>query len=80
MFKYIDWSYPTSTNAERFGFSDIGCWTILVGPRAEFQAAVSGYATIEEAQAAAEALPHDWHPNPIFSQHRPVTPFAWAKQ
>lgn len=54
----VDWSYPTSTNAKRFGFPD-GCWTVSLcfrkrdrlGRECFKTKAHSGHATREEAEA-----------------------------
>lgn len=66
--KCVDWSYPTSTNARRFGFVGVGCWTVNVcefGRDAEGRLfavtkARSGHATEAEAIRAAAELPEAW--------------------
>src|ERR1700753_2206942 len=57
-FVSVDWSYPTSPNADRFGFRK-GCWT---GERIGFatdqhrRVAISGHSTRAEAYGAAIEL------------------------
>jgi hypothetical protein len=45
--KTVDWSYPSSPNAERFGFS-AGCWTVSTVSSAG-PVAMAGFATRAEA-------------------------------
>lgn len=61
--KSIDWSYPTSTNAERFNFKD-GCWSVSVGRYGKPPHAVAGFKTKAEAIAHAGLLPYQWRGNP----------------
>jgi len=58
-YKSIDWSYPTSANAERFGFND-GCWTVSVKEPGGLPNADAGFATKAEAIEHAQSLPYDW--------------------
>lgn len=51
--KQIDWSYPTSTNAERLGFARTGCWTVSIASGNRVAVAVAGFPT--ESQAAEHA-------------------------
>lgn len=63
-YKSVEWSYPTSTNAKRFGFPK-GCWTVSLEKFANgaFTAkATAGFATRDEAVNAAAALPEPWAP------------------
>lgn len=71
--KIVNFSYPTSPNAVRFGFGAAGCWTLslnythattLIPPRA-----VSGHATRDEALAAGRARQEPW--NPLFALVHP---------
>ncbi len=60
--KCVDYSYPTSTNAVRFGFHK-GCWTVNLTTFSETcgnTKAVAGFATFAEARAHAETLPNEW--------------------
>jgi hypothetical protein len=57
--KSVDWSYPTSPNAHRFGFKD-GCYTISTTEGCQLPVAVSGHATKEQAMEASKAIPLPW--------------------
>lgn len=64
-YKLVEWSFPTSTNAKRFGFEKQGCFTLHVA-NAEFvpfdgHKTVSGHATLAEAKQAGLAFPFPWH-------------------
>lgn len=54
--KQIDWSYPTSGNAERFGFAK-GCWTVQVSTDHRPPVAFAGFGTEAEAVTFARSLP-----------------------
>lgn len=64
--KCVDWSYPTSTNAQRFGCAGIGCWTVNLttidgdGDNCETRAVSGGYATETEAVRAAVTYSEPW--------------------
>lgn len=58
--KAINWSYPSSGNARRFGFHDAGCWTVSVGEFGQPLKGVAGFAEKPEAIAHAKALPFEW--------------------
>jgi len=57
--KRIEWSYPTSPNAERLGFPNTGCWTVEIVTD-DMPRAVKGFATLEEASANASAIALPW--------------------
>ena len=62
--KSVDWSYPTSTNAQRFGCAGVGCWTVnltTIGEKsAETRAASGGYASEADALRAASTYSEPW--------------------
>lgn len=58
--KSVEFAYPTSTNAARFGFSKDGCYTVELGFPGQPAVAVAGFATREEAIAAAKLQPEPW--------------------
>lgn len=66
--KDVSWGYPTSTNAARFGFARVGCWTVGLthftknhrGEDCAVTVAHSAFATQGEAYDQAKALPHEW--------------------
>lgn len=53
--KSIDWSYPSSPNAIRFGFP-AGCWTVSRMNGDNPGEAVAGFATEREAIALANTM------------------------
>ena len=66
-FKTLDWSYPTSPNAERFGFKR-GCWTVSLcdwtapvdGGALNPPVAVKAFPSRLEALRFAGSLPQPW--------------------
>jgi hypothetical protein len=65
-YKLVEWSYPSSPNAEQFGFAKKGCYTLHTA-NTEFvpfdgHKTIGGFATLSEAKAAGEPLPFPWHP------------------
>jgi hypothetical protein len=58
----VDFSYPTSTNAKRFGFQESGCWTVnlcyrtqdYLGRECLTTKAHSGHETKEQAEDMAK--------------------------
>lgn len=63
--KTVEYSYPSSTNATRFGFGDKGCYTveeIKQTDKGSKTVAIAAYLTKPEAVKHAETLPHQWHP------------------
>jgi hypothetical protein len=67
-FKSVEWSYPTSTNAKRFGFHDTGCWTVQLTKGIRPPKATAGFKTREEAMAHAETMSEKWS-NLFLSNH-----------
>jgi hypothetical protein len=62
MTKRIEWAYPTSDNAERFGFKD-GCYTVEMVERTPEQQpaiAVAAFATLAEAKDHAHKIGAAW--------------------
>lgn len=55
--KIVSYSYPTSTNAKRFGFYRSGCYTVGVMNGHQPARNELGFATSEEAFAHAGRLP-----------------------
>ena len=54
--KSIEWSYPSSDNAQSMGFGCVGCWTVKRGDKA-----VKGFAILQNAKAwADEMLEEPW--------------------
>lgn len=62
MKKSIEYSYPTSTNAKKFGFYNDGCYTVELhdAVRQSTPKAIKGFKTKAEAAIFAETLPNEW--------------------
>lgn len=60
-YKVVEFSYPTSPNAKRFGFYHNGCWTVEVecGIGREI---IQGFETQQAAIDYANELVLDWYP------------------
>lgn len=70
--KSVDWSYPTSPNAERLGRGKTGGWTVSVQPDLVTPSkGVSIHETEREAIDAAKATPDQWHPLHAHKENRP---------
>lgn len=72
-YKLVEWAYPTSDNAKRFGFPK-GCWVYEeVVPSASGESlitlGIAGFATEEEAINAAEKSVLPWLPS--YAKFRP---------
>jgi hypothetical protein len=53
--KRIEWAYPSSDSAAKFGFPRTGCWVVYVG-----NVRLYGYAFAVSAAVAARSLPEAW--------------------
>lgn len=53
--KRIEWAYPPSDSATKFGFPRTGCWVIYVGNRR-----LAGYSSAVSAVVYARSLPEFW--------------------
>jgi hypothetical protein len=64
--KTVEYSYPSSSNAAKFGFSNSGCYTVeTIGEHYgshSIPKPVAAFATKDEAVKYAETLPYEWHP------------------
>ena len=60
--KGVDYCYPSSPHAERFGYARTGCYVCCLIDREFNSTVVSAHATREAAFDAAAALPNAWHP------------------
>ena len=56
MAKAIGWSYPSSPNAVRFGFSRTGCYSVNRLHGSDRPKSLAGFATWAEAKAFADTL------------------------
>lgn len=58
--KQISWSYPSSPNAEKFGFSN-GCYSVAtVSSPNWIPRYFAGFKTFEEAKTFADTLEFEW--------------------
>ena len=64
MYYIIEYAYPTSTTANKFGYGKTGCYTVELCPDTSFQnwKTDRAFATKEEARAYAELLDLPAHP------------------
>lgn len=57
--KSVDWSYPGSETAKRFGYDTEGCWTVMLhGTELE---RVAAFRRPDHAVDHAVSLPHAWN-------------------
>lgn len=61
-YKSVEWAYPTSDNARRFGFVKSGCWTVETSAAGKPPKALAGYAQKADALAHAKTIELNWHP------------------
>jgi len=59
--KSVEWSYPTSPNAVRFGFKN-GCWTVQICTGTGEPRSIAAFITKAEAIAHAQQIKLDWNP------------------
>lgn len=59
--KRVDYAYPTSSYATKFGFYNTGCYVVEVCVGIRPGKAVAAFATLTEARAHADTLPHEWN-------------------
>lgn len=69
IFKTVEFSYPTSPNAVKFGFGKVGCWTVETAEDSNPPKAVKGFSLRDDALAYAESLEFSW--SPIFLRFHP---------
>lgn len=59
--KWVDYAYPSSTYAKRFGFNKVGCFVVLVADSSkELPKAILAYKTEQEAIDSANLLTNQW--------------------
>ncbi len=58
--KKVEFSYPSSPNADKFGFNK-GCYTVELVDADGFPEVISGHETLKEAMLAADSLPNEWY-------------------
>jgi hypothetical protein len=62
MKKTIDYAYPTSTSAKKFGFYNTGCYVVQLWDGIKPPKALAGFGTKHDAVKFAETLPNEYHP------------------
>lgn len=58
--KSVEWAYPSSDTAKRFGKTRTGCWTVQVGNAGEPMEAITAHAERDSALRHAHALACEW--------------------
>ena len=58
--KTVEYSYPTSPNAERFGFGNEGCWTVEYNYVSKLPEPIKAFERIEDAVEYVLGLPEPW--------------------
>lgn len=77
--KTVEYAYPTSTNAGRFGFSRKGCYVVeqhYWPLRDEAFKPLAGFATRAEAVAHAQAMTLPWSPMHLRFHPEDATPLT----
>lgn len=59
--KLVQFAYPSSDHAARFGFAKLGCYVVETQEATEAPQAVAGYYNKAEAIKHAETLPEPWN-------------------
>ena len=65
--KTVEWSYPSSSNAQKFGFGKSGCYTVETACGCEPPEAIAGFKTLEEAKEFADKMPQAWGKSIFFT-------------
>lgn len=68
--KSVEWAYPTSGSAVRFGFNAAGCWVVKLSHGISPSEAVAGYADKADALKHANSLPQPF--SRIYLQFNPA--------
>lgn len=61
--KTIEWAYPSSDFAKKFGFCNEGCWVVEIRQGLNPPKGISGHGSKLNAFLAAEKLPNPWNKN-----------------
>ena len=68
IYKSVEFSYPTSSNAKKMGFNKTGCWTVETRESGKAGKAIKGFLTREEAISHAETMKNEWCPIYLLAQ------------
>lgn len=60
-YKLVEFSYPSSPNAAKFGFAKTGCYTLHTASPTAGHKTVAGFATLREAKLAGSDVALPWH-------------------
>ena len=61
--KTVEYSYPTSPNAEKFGFGETGCWTVEILEPGKYPISCTAFEDIRDAINRALEMPEKWNPS-----------------
>lgn len=61
--KSVEFAYPSSPQANRFGFAKLGCYVVELSEGTNPPIAIAGYFTKLEAWQHADTLPEPWSPS-----------------
>ncbi len=67
--KLVGWSYPSSPNARRFGFTHTGCWTVEINASKMLPVHLAGFESPEEALILAMMIEAEW--SELFYRYMP---------
>ncbi len=59
-FKRIEFAYPTSDSAKKFGAYSTGCYVIYTATRKGLPKAFRAFLTEQDAINSANTMPHSW--------------------
>lgn len=71
--KSVEFAYPSSPDAVRFGFAKLGCYVVELSNSVQ-TVALAGYYLRRDAMAHAEELPEDWSSNFVKTDYPPPNP------
>ena len=68
IYKTVEFSYPTSSNAKKMGFNKTGCWTVETRKAGGVGKAIKGFLAKDEAISYAENMENEWCPIYLLAQ------------
>ena len=60
-FKAIEFAYPSSTNAKKYGFENVGCYIVDTIDGKTIPQVLGAFATVAEAEKFAEGIDLPFH-------------------
>jgi hypothetical protein len=58
--KSVDYAYPSSTTAGKYGFGRTGCYAVYERKGNQPPRSLAAFSTLDEARQYAETLTHPW--------------------